>query len=383
MVVDAAERRPQWAPDLPCAHPVGDPRPRARNGTRAHVPAPRNRAPRRGGAFLGLAAAVASAAALVAAPGAALASGPSCHDIDVPVSSGLVSGTMHGTLCTPAISPRALQLLIPGGSYNRHYFDGVGVSRYSYTARANAAGYATLAVDRIGTGDSTKPLSALVTDTVQTDAIHQVVVRARAGLLDSRKYSRVALVGHSLGSLQSALAASRHPGDVDAVILSGYSHHVSLTETARLLGTTHPKTLELSSLDPGYFTTIPGKRAAMFDAADDVAPEVVAADEAGRDQFSAAEVPVALLGGLAPATTRAITAPVLVADGGKDTWACPGTLCASADSLRASEQDAYSRPVSAYVLARAGHSLAIAADGAQFADGVAAWLDRALPGGAR
>ncbi|WP_255750794.1 alpha/beta hydrolase [Amycolatopsis sp. FU40] len=291
---------------------------------------------------------------------------------------------MHGTLCTPATrTPRGLQVLIPGGSYNRHYWDGVKLPAYSYTARANAAGYATLALDRLGTGDSTKPLSALVTDTVQTDAIHQVIARARAGTLDSRRYSRVVLAGHSLGSLQSALAAARHPGDADAVVLSGYSHHVSPTETVRLLGTTHPKTLEMSSLDPGYFTTIPHQRAAMFDAPDDVAPEVVAADEAGRDQFSAAEVPVALLGGLAPATTRAIAVPVLVANGGKDTWACPGTLCASADSLRASEQDAYSHPVDAYVLLRAGHSLAIAADGSQFADAVASWLDRTLLGGTR
>ncbi|MET9260433.1 alpha/beta fold hydrolase [Amycolatopsis sp. NPDC004079] len=335
-------------------------------------------------ALLALAAMTAASSLLATSPAVAAATGRTCHEVEMPVASGLVSGTVHGTLCSPATgTPRALQILVPGGSYNRHYWDGVGVPQYSYTARANAGGYATLAIDRLGTGDSTKPLSALVTDTVQTDAIHQVIARARAGTLDSHRYSRVVLAGHSLGSLQSVLAATRHPGDVDAVVLSGYSHHVSLTETVRLLGTTHPRTLELSSLDPGYFTTIPNMRASMFDAADDVAPEVVAADEAGRDQFSAAEVPLALLGGLAPATTRAIGVPVLVANGGKDTWACPGSLCASADSLRASEQDAYSRPVSAYVLPRAGHSLAIAADGSQFADAVVAWLDRMLPGGTR
>lgn len=356
---------------------------RARNRRPPKGSASATRSARRASGLLGLVAATASATAFVTAPSAAAAP-RTCHEVDVPVASGLVTGTMHGTLCAPATaSPRALQVLVPGGSYNRHYWDGVGLPQYSYTAAANAKNYATLTLDRLGTGDSTKPLSALVTDTVQTDAIHQVIARARAGTLDSRRYSRVVLAGHSLGSLQAALEASRHPGDADAVILSGYSHHVSLTETVRLLGTTHSRTLELSSADPGYFTTIPNQRAAMFDAADDVAPEVVAADEAGRDQFSAAEVPLALLGGLDPATTRAIGVPVLVANGGQDTWACPGTLCASADSLRASEQDAYSRPVSAYVLPRAGHSLAIAADGRQFADAVASWLDRTLPGGAR
>lgn len=332
-----------------------------------------------------LAAAALTAATLLAEPAAAdTAPSRSCHEIDVPVRSGLVSGTVHGTLCTPATgTPRALEVLVPGGSYNRLYWDGVGVGEYSYTARANARGLATLAIDRIGTGRSTTPPSVLVTPQVQTDAIHQVITAARAGTLDSRRYTRIALAGHSLGSMLSALAAARHPGDADAVVLSGFSHHPDPVETVRLLGTTHPTTLELSSLDPGYFTTIPGQRKQMFDADGDVAPEVVAADEARKDQFSAAEVPGALLGSLDPATTRAITAPVLVANGGKDTWACGGGVCADEATLQASEQSAYSRPVSAFVLKKAGHSLAIAADGDQFADAVSDWLDHALPGGTR
>ncbi|SEP53991.1 Pimeloyl-ACP methyl ester carboxylesterase [Amycolatopsis saalfeldensis] len=345
----------------------------------------RHRAVRRtfGTAVAGLLAAVAT---ILAGPGPSASAASqirSCTELDIPVTSGLLAETMHATLCPPAGSHvgAPLQVLVAGGTYNRNYWSGLGLDAYSYSARANAAGFATLAVDRIGTGASSHPLSILVTAGVQAEALHQVVARARSGALDGQQHDQVALVGHSLGSMASVIAAARHPHDVDAVILTGYSHRIAPDQLLTSLTSMHPAALEGHALDPGYLTTVPGVRAGLFHAADDVDPAILAADEATKDAASATELPDGALLGLTPATSRAITAPVLEANGGQDAWACTAVDCTSADTLRAAEQPNFTAPLTTYVQAKSGHCLALATDGDQFADYASEWLHHVLVAG--
>jgi pimeloyl-ACP methyl ester carboxylesterase len=267
------------------------------------------------------------------------------------------------------------------GTYNRTYWSGLGLDAYSYTSQANATGNATVAVDRIGTGESSHPLSPLVTAGLQADAVHQLITRARSGGLDGRHHTRIALVGHSLGSMAAVIAAARHPGDADALILTGYSHQLAADQLLASLASMHPAVLEGRALDPGYLTTKPGARAKLFHAAGDVDPAVAAADEATKDASSATELPDAVLVGMAAATSRSIKIPVLEANGGHDAWACTAAQCGSAEALRAAEQPYFSGLLSTYVQPRAGHCLALAADGGQFSSFATNWLAGVLRAG--
>jgi pimeloyl-ACP methyl ester carboxylesterase len=302
-----------------------------------------------------------------------------CAEVDEPVQSGLLTATMHATLCSTSTTQDApLQVLVSGGTYNRTYWAGLGQHDYSYTRRANATGFDTLAVDRIGTGDSSHPLSALVTAWVQADAVHQLITRARNGTLDGHRHRLVALVGHSLGSMVAVIAAARFPGDAGAVILTGYSHLISGSQLLTSLTSMYPAALEGRRLDPGYLTTRPGVRAGLFHASDDVDPAVLTADEATKDASSATELPDAVLVGMAGATSRSITVPVLEANGGRDSWACTAVDCSSSEALRAAEQPYFSTPLTTYVQPRSGHSLALASDGGEFADFAGRWLTDVL-----
>jgi hypothetical protein len=88
----------------------------------------------------------------VAAPTAG-ASGVTCSIVDLPVT-GPTGGaaTVQGQLCKPSGStPREVQLLVHGGTYNRAYWD-LPVEGYSYQKDMARNGFSTFAVDRPGTG---------------------------------------------------------------------------------------------------------------------------------------------------------------------------------------------------------------------------------------
>jgi pimeloyl-ACP methyl ester carboxylesterase len=92
----------------------------------------------------------------------------------------------------------------------------------------NNAGYATVTLDLIGTGQSSKPLSATVTETGQAAAVHQVIQALRSGHLGGESFDTVVMGGHSLGSTVVLWeAASYH--DANTVFLTGFSHYPVLT----------------------------------------------------------------------------------------------------------------------------------------------------------
>ncbi|HEY3471347.1 MAG TPA: alpha/beta hydrolase, partial [Amycolatopsis sp.] len=77
-----------------------------------------------------------------------------CSDLNVPISMGLLPETMHGRLCAPPQATTVV-VLIPGGTYNESYWDiGYTPEIRSFRLAMNQAGIATLALDRLGTGES-------------------------------------------------------------------------------------------------------------------------------------------------------------------------------------------------------------------------------------
>ena len=131
-----------------------------------------------------------------------------------------------GQLCRPSHPGRrasTVQLLIHGATYGKTYWDWPQ-QRYSYVRAALAAGYSTLAVDRLGVGETSRPASELV-QSAEPNAfvLHQWIGALRAGRLRGVAFARVVSVGHSLGSAL-AVEESTTYHDVDALVLSGFLH---------------------------------------------------------------------------------------------------------------------------------------------------------------
>jgi pimeloyl-ACP methyl ester carboxylesterase len=121
----------------------------------------------------------------------------------------------------PACRPDGgvLQLLVHGNSYDHRYWDTEQINGqdYSYARYMTERGYAILAVDLPGTGASWKPAG----DDVGLDEVGSVLatiiegLRQGGGRLSDTGFSRIVLVGHSLGAVLSIyMQATWHPADV-------------------------------------------------------------------------------------------------------------------------------------------------------------------------
>lgn len=286
-----------------------------------------------------------------------------CEQVSTPVRFTGGSGQIAGTLCVPSGGARTVQLLVHGYSYARYYWDfPYQPETYSYVRRANQAGYATLAIDRLGDGASTHPLGADLTWDNAASTVHQVVSALRDGRLGTA-FSKVILVGHSYGSVASYLEAGRYH-DVDAMIVEAIAHRPNMHNlTLRLVAQSPPATLDpkfaKSGYDPVYVTTRPGDRG-LFYQVDNADPRVIAIDERLKETAGALEIPSAT-GYLAanPSTTTNI--PVLTVGADKDQFFC-GQLaadCSSDQALADFERPFYGphATVEAFVVHGGGHDI--------------------------
>jgi pimeloyl-ACP methyl ester carboxylesterase len=125
-----------------------------------------------------------------------------------------------------ALQNRILQVTVHGATHYHLYWDlpridGVSYSYARYMARH---GYDVLAIDQLGTGASSQPDGDLVTLDVTADALHQVLASLRTD--DNpiqHRFARVALVGHSNGSLTSIYATGTYH-DADALVTTAWEH---------------------------------------------------------------------------------------------------------------------------------------------------------------
>ncbi|MGH3896676.1 MAG: alpha/beta hydrolase, partial [Pseudonocardiaceae bacterium] len=280
-------------------------------------------------------------------------------------------------------APTTVQLLIPGGTYNSVYWDfPYQPDRYSYQRDMAGHGYATFAVDQLGTGQSTKPPSAILLSSVEAAAIHQVVGHLRAGRVGGVRFDRVILVGHSLGSGVATLEAATYH-DVDGVILTSATHQQPPVELAKIFTMrVHPVTLDprlsKNGSDSGYITTRPGQREPVTYSPRNADPQVIATDEATKDQASLAAVAIGEVLGLLGPTSRLVDVPVLLAIGEKDVVFC-GFLardCSSAEALRKGEAPYFSpaAELSTYVLPEAGHAMALHKNASEYREATRSWL---------
>ena len=119
-------------------------------------------------------------------------------------------------------------MLVHGSTYTKEYWDlgawGDTNTSYSWRAAANAAGYATLAVDKLGNGGSSHPDPILDAQLpLQVETIHAMITQIKRARAKVPRPKPVTLVGHASGSVLIAALVQSYPRDADAVVLTAYS----------------------------------------------------------------------------------------------------------------------------------------------------------------
>lgn len=298
-------------------------------------------------------------------------------------------------------------LLVSGATYGQAYWDfPLERERYSFTRAMNAAGIATLNVDRIGIGRSSHPLSAQITADAQANALHQLVGGLRSGELGAA-FDSVVIVGHSLGSGITELEASRYQ-DVDGVIATGIAHRLNPPGLVSLFSTFTPAATEArfsrQGLDPGYLTTREGTRGGAFYHDPNADPAIIAEDDATRETVTATELgsiaaPFVVPGVGAPVTVPAcaigaplctgptdsavrgpssgVRVPSLTVLGQKDEIVCGplGTDCTSPETVAAAEAPFW-EPAACHrvrLVPDAGHNLNLHRNASEWYRTVADW----------
>jgi pimeloyl-ACP methyl ester carboxylesterase len=306
------------------------------------------------------------------------AAGTACTDLTLPVTLAGKTEQIYGKLCVPA-NAKTVQVLVPGASYNSAYWDfPYTPETRSFRLAMNNAGYATLTLDRLGTGRSSRPSSLSLTSFTQAGVVHQVIQALRAGK-GAPKFSKIILGGHSVGSAVTMIEAGTYQ-DVDGVLITGLTHGINALGAVPILASLVPASLDAKFIgkgyDIGYLTTISGMRFADFHSPGIRIPGVGEADETTKDVFATGEViDTVLLGAILPYSKK-ITAPVLLVMG-NDPAFC-GLLapdCSTPESLRRGEAPFYSPEarLQTFVVTDYGHSLNFAPDAPSYHAAVVDW----------
>lgn len=308
-----------------------------------------------------------------------------CEELafDVALAPGdTATYNVFGVLCSHGgIERKTIQITLHGATYSHLYWDWpYQPELYSYVRRATAAGYAVFNLDRIGIGRSDHPPAAEVTIGTNAYVVHQIVQALRGGELVVPSFGRVraervALVGHSLGSVIAIQEAATY-GDVDGVALTGVSHTVTpvLGET---LANLYPANLDPlfagRDIPDGYLTSLPGRRG-IFYHLPSVDPLVLAIDEQTKETVTVAELDTAFP---ALALSTDLHVPVLVIVGDFDGAFCAAPSCSASGSL---DDEVNFFPADACVetavVAGAGHDLNLQLQAQQAYDILLDWMDR-------
>jgi pimeloyl-ACP methyl ester carboxylesterase len=275
------------------------------------------------------------------------AQSPACTEIQLGVTVPAVlpldrtNWQVHALLCGRAHQlPRSIQVLLAGATESGlAYWDfphpdfyeadpqtwDLFRDQYSYVQYLADLGYASLTLDRIGTGKSDRPPAHQVTIASNADVLHQVIQKLKDGTLGLPPFETVITVGRSLGGPIIAFESAKY-GDVDGLIIQSFRHHQE-PPFAAFATTLMPAQLEprFAFVPPGYLTTQPDARGAFFFTAN-ADPHVVAHEEATKDTITDGEA-ATFFPSFAPqvGASNFVTVPVLSVVGDLDSLFCtPG-----------------------------------------------------------
>jgi len=298
----------------------------------------------------------------------------------IPVSMSAADPTQYklaAWLTTPSDGQDVALVTVPGSTYGHAYWDfPYQPDTYSFTRAMAEDGYTVLNIDRLGSGESSRPNGSITGD-VQAFVVHQVVQDLRAGAIGQHAYKKVFLVGHSLGSCVIIQEAATY-ADGDGLIITGLLHSQSfpgqglssltpLMENSFLSGDPIFKDVPYSS-----YTTAPGKRGEAFYNVSEADPQVLNTDEQTKTITPLSENNVFL----AVKLTDRIKVPIFFAVGEVDRIfdAPPSKL--TIESVRSGESQYY--PASAgltfFVLQGAGHDINLQRGAPQWYQAAGDWL---------
>jgi len=283
-------------------------------------------------------------------------------------------GSLHG---------KPLQLLVHGATLNKSYWDfPYGGSRYSYVDFANLLGFATFAYDRLGSGESDRPLGILVNLDNSAYVNHQVVEALRNGTFGEH-FEKIVQVGHSFGSLITVASASAYPGDVDGVVLTGFAHQVTEQANSGTQANVYPAAFDPKFAGQGYddfyFTTIPGSRTQLFFNPLLTDPNVLTADEQEKDILTLGlvlDIPRHL-----STESLAIDVPVYEIMGTNDFFYCGEAIdCAHNDNAgyKAYEEAFFDTDLETKLVPLSGHNLNLHKNNLQTFALIHSWILRKI-----
>lgn len=326
---------------------------------------------------LGFAVALAVSPSTPASSGAART--VSCRQVAYSVQVLGGKHTLRGTLCREpgGTPPRAVLVLVHGSTYSRVYWDfPVNPARYSAPRILARVGYLTLAIDRLGSGESDRPPSDQVTADVSADALHQVISQLRRGPGTRTRSGKVFVAGHSSGATLSIREAAQFD-DVDGVVVTGFMHSFGsgsdLFEAMIHPAAEDPKFANDPSIPAGYNTTRPGLRLLWYYAfnADE---RIFEADEQTKDAMPGADSGGFVEELLDGTFARQVDVPVLDLVGSRDRDFCTPPDCPEA------ENEASFYPASPdfeiVVRPRTGHVLNLHLNAAKTTALIRRWADR-------
>lgn len=263
--------------------------------------------------------------------------------VRIPVTpDGLQEYEIAADLTRPPKSDRqpVVQVLVPGLTYDRHYYDfPYQPEQYSYVRHATNAGYPVLNIDRIGSGESDHPPPEHTTLATNAVVLQQVIQALRAEEIDGIEASEVLLVGHGYGAL-AAVKQQAEYNAADYLVLTGYTQQyahlpnlpawLAPSETIPAQQTSLPRVTDLPS---GYRTTTLGDRAVYYHEVN-ADPAVIAVDDRHRQTLTKPELETATE---IVDTSLEISVPVLEVVGDQDSVFCGAKPCTAPLGARTTE----------------------------------------------
>ena len=314
-----------------------------------------------------------------------------CESMTIPVAltaDGPTEYEVEGTLCwRGALTGRTLQVLSHGAGYGPIYWDfDLEPEVYSYVQAAQAQGYAVFNFARLGVGTSDYPPANQLTIEADAFVLHQVIgqLRAETGAR-GEPVGSIVTVGHSMGSVITIAHGIEYPQDADAIVLTGFIHHVNgdyvNATAADQVPATDDSRFDDRDVGEGYLSSSrEARRAFYFESEAD--PAVIERDWETRETVSLTEV--FGIGAYYNDGAQNLRVPVIEVVGDHDFIGCGTSLsgetldCTDTEAVIANEAERFdpSTCLETIVIPSAGHVLNLQRQAPDVYDVMLDWVDR-------